>query len=104
MTDRPLLMIPGPVELSPRVLDAFAVPPPGHLDARLIRAFGEALGDMRRVWSAPPGAQPFAVAGSGTLAMEMAAANLIAPGDRALVVNSGYFSDRMSEILRRAGA
>ncbi len=36
--------------------------------------------------------------------MEVAAANLIEPGDRALVVGTGYFSERMAEILRRYGA
>jgi alanine-glyoxylate transaminase/serine-glyoxylate transaminase/serine-pyruvate transaminase len=59
---------------------------------------------MRQVWRAEAASQPFVVAGSGTLAMEMAAANLVAPGDQALVVKTGYFSDRMVEILRRYGA
>ncbi len=36
--------------------------------------------------------------------MEVAAANLLEPGERALVLNTGFFSERMSEILRRAGA
>jgi len=44
------------------------------------------------------------VAGSGTLAMELAVANLVDPGERAVVVNTGYFSDRMGVILERLGA
>jgi len=59
---------------------------------------------MRQVWQADAASQPFLLAGSGTLAMEVAAANLIEPGERALVLQTGYFSDRMAEILRRAGA
>jgi alanine-glyoxylate transaminase / serine-glyoxylate transaminase / serine-pyruvate transaminase len=102
--ERPLLMIPGPVEVSPAVLAAFSAPPPSHLSPRLLEAFGSALEGMRRVWLAGPDAQPFVVAGGGTVAMEMAAANLVAPGERALVVNTGYFSDRMAEMLRRHGA
>ncbi|MFL6292455.1 MAG: pyridoxal-phosphate-dependent aminotransferase family protein [Thermoanaerobaculia bacterium] len=102
--ERPLLMIPGPVEVSPAVLAAASGPPPGHVSPRLIEAFGSSLEGMRRVWQADPASQPFVLAGSGTLAMEVAAANLIEPGDRAVVVNSGYFSDRMVEILRRYGA
>jgi alanine-glyoxylate transaminase/serine-glyoxylate transaminase/serine-pyruvate transaminase len=97
----PLLMIPGPVELSPAVLAAAAGPPPGHTSPRLIEAFGRSLERMREVWGADGTAQPFIIAGSGTIAMEMAAVNLLEPGERALVVNSGYFSDRMAEILRR---
>ena len=103
-TARRLLMIPGPVEVSPAARDAFAVAPPGHLAPEVIEAFGASLGMMRRVWLAAPSSQPFVVPGSGTTAMEMAVANLIEPGDAAIVVNTGYFSDRMVEMLRRAGA
>lgn len=97
-------MIPGPVELSPAVLDAASGPPLSHTSPRLIEAFGSSLERMRRVWQADDASQPFVLAGSGTLAMEVAAANLIEPGERALVVNTGFFSDRMVEILRRHGA
>jgi alanine-glyoxylate transaminase/serine-glyoxylate transaminase/serine-pyruvate transaminase len=97
-------MIPGPVEVSPAVLAAMASPPPSHTSPRLIEAFGASLERMRQVWQADPASQPFILAGSGTLAMEVAAANLIEPGDRALVLVSGYFSDRMVEILKRNGA
>jgi alanine-glyoxylate transaminase/serine-glyoxylate transaminase/serine-pyruvate transaminase len=100
----PLLMIPGPVEISPAVRRAAATPPPGHTTPRLLEAFGTSLERMRQAWQADAASQPFLLAGSGTLAMEMAAANLLEPGERALVVNSGYFSDRMAEILRRHGA
>jgi len=100
----PLLMIPGPVELSPAVLAAAAAPPPSHTSPRLIEAFGRSIERMREVWRAGPASQPFIVGGSGTLAMEVAAANLVEPGDRVLVVVTGYFSERMTEILRRYGA
>src|SRR6185436_19963540 len=93
----PLLMIPGPVELSPAVLAAAAGPPPGHTGPRLIEVFATCLERMRQVWRADPASQPFLLAGSGTLAMEVAAANLIEPGDRALVLDSGFFSGRMVE-------
>jgi alanine-glyoxylate transaminase / serine-glyoxylate transaminase / serine-pyruvate transaminase len=97
-------MIPGPVEVSPAVLAAVSGPPPGHVSPRLIEAFGSCLERMRQVWQADASSQPFLFAGSGTLAMEVAAANLIEPGDRALVVSTGFFSERMVEILRRHGA
>jgi alanine-glyoxylate transaminase/serine-glyoxylate transaminase/serine-pyruvate transaminase len=100
----PLLMIPGPVEVSPGVLAAAAEPPPGHTAPRLIEAFSTSLGRMRQIWQADATGQPFILAGSGTLAMEVAAANLMEPGDRALVLNTGFFSARMTTILGRAGA
>ncbi len=102
--ERPLLMIPGPVEVSPAVLAAFSVPPPSHRGRGLIESFGTALGLMRRVWLAGDGHQPFVLAGGGTAAMEMAALNLVAAGERTVVVETGIFSRRMAEMLRRAGA
>jgi alanine-glyoxylate transaminase/serine-glyoxylate transaminase/serine-pyruvate transaminase len=97
-------MIPGPIEISPAVRRAFGEPPPGHLAPRVIDAFGASLQMMRRVWLADDSSQPFIVAGGGTLAMELAAANLVEAGERVLVVHTGYFSDRMAEMLRRSGA
>ncbi|MBU8895620.1 alanine--glyoxylate aminotransferase family protein [Corallococcus sp. M34] len=96
-------MIPGPVEVEPEVLQALSAPVPGHLDPTFVATFGRVLRRLREVCLAP-GAQPFVVAGSGTLAMELAAANLVEPGDAVLVVNTGYFSDRMAHILERHGA
>jgi alanine-glyoxylate transaminase/serine-glyoxylate transaminase/serine-pyruvate transaminase len=103
MTERTLLMIPGPIEVEPEVLRAVGRAAPSHMDPDFARAFGRALARMREVFAAPTG-QPFVVAGSGTLAMELAVANVVEPGDRAVVVNTGYFSDRMGAILERLGA
>ncbi len=104
MIDRPLLMIPGPVEISPAVREAFSAPPPSHTAPDLIAAFGRCLAAMRPVWGADASSQSLVVAGGGTLGMDMAAANLVEPGDRVLVAVTGYFGDRMAEILRRQGA
>jgi alanine-glyoxylate transaminase/serine-glyoxylate transaminase/serine-pyruvate transaminase len=103
MPERTLLMIPGPVELDPEVLRALARPQLGHMDPEVARAFGRVLTRAREVFLAP-GAQPFVIAGSGTLAMEVAVANVVDAGDRVIVVNTGYFGDRMRAILERLGA
>jgi alanine-glyoxylate transaminase/serine-glyoxylate transaminase/serine-pyruvate transaminase len=103
MKDRTLLMIPGPIEFEPAVLAAMGAPTTSHLAPNFIEAFGRALENLRKVFLSDDG-QPFVLAGSGTLAMDSAAANLIEPGDKALVVNTGYFSDRFGAILERYGA
>jgi alanine-glyoxylate transaminase/serine-glyoxylate transaminase/serine-pyruvate transaminase len=103
MKDRKLLMIPGPIEFTLEVLRAMGMPTTSHIAPNFIQVFGQALERLRQVFLCPSG-QPFVIAGSGTLAMDMAAANLIEPGDRALVVNTGYFSDRFAAILERYGA
>jgi alanine-glyoxylate transaminase/serine-glyoxylate transaminase/serine-pyruvate transaminase len=103
MKDRKLLMIPGPIEFTPEVLRAMGLPTTSHVAPNFIEVFGQALERLRQVFLCP-GGQPFVVAGSGTLAMDIAAANLVEPGDRALVVNPGYFGDRFAAILERYGA
>ncbi|MEE8592988.1 MAG: alanine--glyoxylate aminotransferase family protein [Candidatus Bipolaricaulota bacterium] len=103
MKDRSLLMIPGPIEFEPEVLQALGAPTTSHVAPGFIDAFGRALANMRKVWLAPKG-QPLIVAGSGTLAMELASANLVEPGDRALVLSTGVFGDRFEDLLSRHGA
>jgi alanine-glyoxylate transaminase/serine-glyoxylate transaminase/serine-pyruvate transaminase len=103
MKDRKLLMIPGPIEFTPQVLQALGLPTTSHVAPNFIEVFGQALERLRQVFLCPSG-QPFVIAGSGTLAMDIAAANLVEPGDKALVVNTGYFGDRFAAILERYGA
>lgn len=103
MKNRTLLMIPGPVEFEPAVMAAMGEPTTSHLAPAFIEAFGQSLQDMRHVFESPAG-QPLVLAGSGTLAMDCAGANLVEPGDKALVVDTGYFSERFAVILQRYGA
>ena len=100
MKDRTLLMIPGPIEFEPEVLQALGAPTSSHVAPEFIEVFGQALERMRKVWLCPSG-QPFVVAGSGMLALEMAVVNLIEPGDKALVLSTGVFGDRYADLLRR---
>ncbi len=100
---RPRLMIPGPIEFTDEVMAEMSKPTPSHVDPAFIEVFGQALADLRSVFLAGPDYQPFILAGSGTLAMDSAVANLVEPGDRALVVDTGYFSQRMADIVRRYG-
>jgi alanine-glyoxylate transaminase/serine-glyoxylate transaminase/serine-pyruvate transaminase len=100
---RKLLMIPGPIEFDPSVMEKMGQPTSSHVAPAFIESFGRALEMMREVWLAPSG-QPFIVAGSGTLAMDMAGSNLIESGDNVLVVSTGYFGERYAELLKRYGA
>jgi alanine-glyoxylate transaminase/serine-glyoxylate transaminase/serine-pyruvate transaminase len=103
MKDRTLLMIPGPIEFEPAVLQALGAPTTSHVSPDFIETFGRAIERMREVWVAPSG-QPFVLAGSGTLAMDCVGANLIESGDRALVLSTGVFGDRFEDLLSRYGA
>jgi alanine-glyoxylate transaminase / serine-glyoxylate transaminase / serine-pyruvate transaminase len=103
MKNHNLLMIPGPVEFDAEVLAAMGAATPSHVSPEFIETFARALEQLRDVFLCPDG-QPFILAGSGTLAMDSAGANLVEPGDKALVVSTGYFSDRFGQILERYGA
>lgn len=103
MKGRKLLMIPGPVEFEPAVMRAVGMATTSHVAPAFIEAFGHSLEMMREVWMSPSG-QPFIIAGTGTLAMDMAGSNLTEPGDNVLVISTGYFGDRYAGLLKRYGA
>jgi alanine-glyoxylate transaminase/serine-glyoxylate transaminase/serine-pyruvate transaminase len=103
MKSRKLLMIPGPVEFEPAVMRAMGAPTTSHVASDFIETFGRCLEMMREVWLAPSG-QPVILAGSGTLAMDAAGANLVESGDKALVISTGYFGERYANLLERYGA
>ena len=79
MIDETLTMIPGPTPVHPRILDALARPTVSHVAPVFVEAFKSALADFKKLCQSSLG-QPFIVAGSGTLAMEMALVNSVAPG------------------------
>lgn len=103
MKSRKLLMIPGPIEFEPKVLAALGAPTTSHVAPNFIESFGNCIELMRKVWLTSTG-HPFIVAGTGTFAMDMAAANLIEPNDNVLVISTGYFGERFAEISKRYGA
>ncbi|MFO0661086.1 MAG: alanine--glyoxylate aminotransferase family protein [Polyangiaceae bacterium] len=103
MSTRRLLMIPGPIELEPDVLSTMAEKQLSHVDPDFIETFGRTLGRVREVFLAPK-SQPFVISGSGTLAMEVALHAILEPNDKVLVVDTGWFSERMANMVSRVGA
>ncbi len=53
---------------------------------------------MKEVWQCPSG-QAFIMAGTGTLAMDIAGSNLIESGENALVISTGYFGERYADLI-----
>lgn len=102
MIDETLTMIPGPTPVHARILGALARPTTSHVAPSFVEAFREALAGFRELCRSES-AQPFVVAGGGTLAMEMALVNVVAPGERLLVVSHGYFGDRFGDLAASFG-
>jgi alanine-glyoxylate transaminase/serine-glyoxylate transaminase/serine-pyruvate transaminase len=98
-----LLVIPGPIEVADEVLFANAHPSTSHIAPNFIPVFGDCIRMTREVLFTKDG-QPFLIAGSGTLGWDQVAANLVEPGENALVIHSGYFGDSFADCLETYGA
>ncbi|CAE6454550.1 unnamed protein product [Rhizoctonia solani] len=85
------------------VLYANAHPSMSHVSADFIPVFGDCIRMLRQVLYTN-NAQPFLVAGSGTLGWDMVASNLVEAGEDALVLHSGYFGDSFADCLETYGA
>jgi len=99
-----LLLGPGPSPVSPRVLASLGAPQRSHLDPDMMGLLDDIRARLARVFRAPDAALALATSGTGTSGMEAVVANLAEPGKRALVVVSGYFSERLAAMLTRYGA
>jgi len=98
-----ILLGPGPSMTSPRVMGALQTPTVGHLDPNLLKIYAEEQ-ELLRLAFQTKNEWTFALSGTGTSGMESALANLIEPGDAALVAIHGYFGERLAEIASRQGA
>jgi alanine-glyoxylate transaminase/serine-glyoxylate transaminase/serine-pyruvate transaminase len=99
-----MLLGPGPSLIPPRVLGALGAPVLSHLDPEFVPLMDEVRASLRRVFRADDHALTLAVSGTGTSAMEAAVANAVTDGARAVVVVTGYFGDRLVQIMERYGA
>jgi len=99
--ERELLMIPGPTMVSPRVLRALTKPILSHGGAEFTEAYVETLKLQKSLFMTS--GTPFLLAGSGTLGMEAAAANLVEKGDKVLCIENGFFGEKWQEIVPAHG-
>jgi alanine-glyoxylate transaminase/serine-glyoxylate transaminase/serine-pyruvate transaminase len=98
-----ILLGPGPCGVSPRVLEVINRAPIGYLDPELFGALGEIQDGLRAVFGTR-NAFTLALTGTGMAGMESCFANLVEPGDTALIGVNGFFGERMVEIAGRYGA
>ena len=97
------LLGPGPSDVHPRVLQALAYPPVGHLDPQFLALMDQVQAMLRFLFQTENGLT-LAISGTGTAGMEAAFANFVEPGDSVLIGVSGYFSQRMVDMASRYGA
>jgi alanine-glyoxylate transaminase / serine-glyoxylate transaminase / serine-pyruvate transaminase len=98
-----LLMVPGPTNISKRVREVLSQPQVGHTDPDYANNFSETLQLARKAFRNNKGLQ-FVFTGTGTVGMEAAVAATVEAGDKVLVLNTGYFGQRMVDINKCYGA
>ncbi len=95
-----LLLGPGPSNAHPRVLEALARTPIGHLDPLYIELMAEVQELLRYTWQTD-NRLTLPMSGTGSAAMEATLANTIEPGDTVLVAVKGYFGLRLVDMAQR---
>ena len=96
------LMTAGPTPIPPAVSEAMAQPMLYHRAPAFIEVYARCLEGLRLVFQTENDVLCFAASGSG--GMESAAANLVEPGEPALVASCGKFGERWVELCDAFGA
>ncbi len=97
------LMGPGPSDVHPRILEALGRTTIGHLDPQFIQMMDEIKKLLQYAFQTK-NALTLPVSAPGSAGMEACFANLLEPGDKAVVCINGVFGNRMVENVTRCGA
>jgi len=101
MKTRKLLMIPGPTPVARSIQDQMGRETVAFGDPAFVKDFKEVIEDLKVMFKCS--GEAFVVAGTGTMAMEMAIANTTKRGDNVLIVSHGFFGDRFIDLCSRKG-
>lgn len=94
-----LLMIPGPVPVLPRILEAMSKPMIFHRGDDFGTMYCEIVERLRDVFKTRN--DPFVLSGSGTCAMEAAIGNLAGNDTEIVCIANGKFGERFAKIADR---
>ena len=83
---------------------AMTAPVLSHLDPEMMAILDDIRARLAATFKAAEGSLALAISGTGTSGMEAAVGTLTRPGTRAVAVVSGYFGDRLAQMLQRHGA
>ncbi len=96
-----LVMIPGPTPVVESIRNEMGRPIQAFGDPRFVADYRSLIDDLGALFNCS--GCVFPLAGTGTLAMEMAIANTTKRGDNVLIVSNGFFGDRFIDICERKG-
>jgi alanine-glyoxylate transaminase / serine-glyoxylate transaminase / serine-pyruvate transaminase len=98
---RPVLMIPGPVDVDDAVLERLGSPITTHYGPAFVRAYNETAGYLKEVLGTE--GDVFLMPGSGTIAIEAALSSLVGVGEKAIIGSNGFFGERTVLFTRSWG-
>jgi alanine-glyoxylate transaminase/serine-glyoxylate transaminase/serine-pyruvate transaminase len=98
---RHFLQIPGPTNVPDRVLRAIDFPTMDHRGPEFAVLGKEVLAGMRRVFRTESHVVIYPASGTG--AWEAALVNVLSPGDRVLMVETGHFAALWQKMAQRLG-
>jgi len=96
-----ILLTPGPTTIPDAVLAAQAAAPRYHRGPEFQRLMADVLDGLQ--WMLETENEILLLTGSGTGALEAAIVNCFSPGDTLVVVDNGYFGDRVTRLARAFG-
>jgi len=100
-SEQKLIMLPGPTNVSERVMKAMTRPIINHRGDSFRELFKGTLSKTRQLFQTE--GNTVVLSSSGTGGVEAAVWNLIRPGDSAVVAVFGEFSTRLAEAVEMAG-
>ncbi len=95
------LLIPGPVELSPDVLQAMARPPMGHRTSDFEEILEDCWRNLKNIFQTKN--DVLIITGSGTSAMDAAISSTMNEGEEIVCIGGGKFGERFIEIANAYG-
>lgn len=101
MKEKTMVMIPGPTPVVRSIQDQMGREIQAFGDPRFVKDYKSVVDDLGQLFGCD--GKTFVVAGTGTLAMEMALANTTKRGDNVLIVSNGFFGDRFTDICAHKG-
>ena len=100
MINRKIVMIPGPSPTVRSIQDQMGRDTCAFGDPEFVKDYKSVIEDLKELMDCKSG-EAFVIAGTGSLAMEMAIANNTKEGDNVLVISHGFFGDRFLDVTRR---
>lgn len=101
MTSKKMVMIPGPTPVVKSIQEQMGREVQAFGDPRFIADYKTLIDELASLLNCS--GQAFPLAGTGTLGMEMAVANVTKAGDNVLLISHGFFGDRFIDICERKG-